>query len=440
MYCGNCLRDNALVAALRKYGHEVLMVPLYLPLTLDETDQSAGTPVFFSGINVYLDQQSPWFRAAPRWVHRTLAFPGLLKLAARRAGKTRPDTLGPLTLSMLQGEAGNQARELQDLSAWLKSQPPPDVISLSNALLLGMARTLKHALNRPLVCFLQGEDYFVDSLPEPHRSECWAVLAQRAKDADLFVAPSRYYAKEMLNRLELPAERVKVVYNGINLEGYSERAGSVVSGTNDWSSSRSSPEAPVLGYLARMCREKGLETLVRAFCEVRRRGRVPGLKLCVAGSLGPTDEPFVRDLEEKLAEMGCQQDVSFHPNVDRATKLELLRSFSVFCVPALYGEAFGLYVIEALAAGVPVVQPRTAAFPEIVELTGGGLLYDPASIEELSAGIEELLLDRTRARTLGTAGRRVVFEQFSADAMARNLVEAISNIESLPVVQAASTR
>ena len=70
MYCGNCFRDNALVAALRQMGHDVTMVPLYLPLTLDEEDQSAGTPIFFGGINVYLEQKLGLFRKAPRWLRR----------------------------------------------------------------------------------------------------------------------------------------------------------------------------------------------------------------------------------------------------------------------------------------------------------------------------------------------------------------------------------
>ena len=220
MYCGGCLRDNALVAALRKLGHQGLMVPLYLPLTLDEEDQSAGTPVFFGGINVYLAQKAALFRGAPGWLRDLFASPRLLKWAAGKAAKTRAADLGELTLSMLRGEAGNQAREIEELIAWLKTQPKPDVICLSNALLIGMVRRLKAELRVPVVCTLQGEDSFLDALPETHRAACWRTLAERAAEVDLFIAPSRYFGDLMRERLGLPADRVRVVYNGINLEGY----------------------------------------------------------------------------------------------------------------------------------------------------------------------------------------------------------------------------
>jgi glycosyltransferase involved in cell wall biosynthesis len=426
MYCGNCLRDNALVAALRQLGHNVLMVPLYLPLTLDESDQSAGTPVFFSGINVYLDQQSNWFRKAPKWLHQLLARPSLLKWAARQSAKTQASSLGPLTLSMLRGEAGHQARELDDLLIWLKAQPAPDVIFLSNALLLGMARKLKKELGRPLVCMLQGEDYFLDSLPEPHRQGCWETLAMCAQQADLFVAPSHYFAQVMGKRLGVHMDRIKVVYNGLNLDGFERLDAEAISEKLGHGAAATDPSRPpVLGYLARMCREKGLDTLVDAFIAVREREKVPGLKLCVVGSLGPADEPLVKDLQNRLRTADLEADATFHPNVDRTEKLRLLQSFSVFSVPALYGEAFGLYLIEALAAGVPVVQPRTAAFPELIEQTAGGVLYDHRNKDALAHAIEALLLAPGRARALGVAGRDVVFQRFSAEAMARAMAEAV---------------
>ena len=208
MYCGGCLRDNALVAALRRFGHQVTMVPLYLPLTLDEPDQSAETPVFFGGLNVYLEQKSALFRGAPGWFHGLLASRPLLNWAAGRAAKTRAADLGELTLSMLRGESGNQAREVDELIAWLKTQPPPDVLCLSNALLIGMVRRLKSELHVPVACALQGEDSFLDALPEAHRTACWQTLAERALEVDLFIAPSRYFGRLMQQRLGLPAERL----------------------------------------------------------------------------------------------------------------------------------------------------------------------------------------------------------------------------------------
>ncbi|MEI6389682.1 MAG: glycosyltransferase family 4 protein [Verrucomicrobiota bacterium] len=423
MFCGNCLRDNALVTALRNMGHQVLMLPLYLPLTLDEEDQSAGRPIFYSGINVYLDQKSALFRGAPGWFRDLFASRRLLHWAAGKAAKTRAQDLGEVTLSMLRGEAGNQARQLAELIAWLKTQPKPDVICLSNALLIGMARQLKTELGAALVCTLQGEDYFLDLLPESHRAACWKTLAERAAEVDLFIAPSRYFGDLMRERLGLPPNRVCVIHNGINLDGYDRQGRSAKSEVLSTLDPR--PSSPALGFFARMCREKGLDTLVEAYIVLRQRGRVKGLKLRIGGSCGPADKPFVDALRRQLQTSGLLDEVEFHPNLDRAGKLEFLRALSVFSVPARYGEAFGLYVVEALAAGVPVVQPRQGAFPELIDATGGGLLCAAGDPNALADAIEELLLNPSRARALGEAGRLAVFERFSAEAMAQATLQEL---------------
>src|SRR5205085_2487407 len=106
MYCGNCFRDNALVQALRSKGHSVVMVPLYLPMTLEEDDQSAGTPIFFGGVNVYLQQKSSMFKHLPRPLRQWLSSPAVLKWASGRAARTRAEDVGELTLSMMRGEEG----------------------------------------------------------------------------------------------------------------------------------------------------------------------------------------------------------------------------------------------------------------------------------------------------------------------------------------------
>jgi glycosyltransferase involved in cell wall biosynthesis len=445
MYCGNCLRDNALVQALRNLGHDVLMLPLYLPLTLDEPDQSGNSPIFFSGINVYLEQKSALFRHAPGWLHRLLASRPLLNWASGRAAKTQAAQLGELTLSMIRGEAGNQARELEELINWLKGQPKPDVIFLSNVLLVGLARRLQEELHTPIVCMLQGEDYFLDGLEEPFRTACWRSLAERTKHVDLFIALSHYFAGLMRERLRLLPEQVQVVYNGINLEGYKGESpvpGGSGPGELSPAVSGEQHQPPVIGFFARMCREKGLDILVEAFIQLRKRGRVGGLKLRVGGYCGPADEPFVASLRNRLNDAGLLDQVEFCPNLDHAAKIAFLRSLTVFSAPATYGEAFGLYVLEALAAGVPVVQPRSGAFPELIEATGGGVLCAAGKPQALAEAIEGLLLGPERARSLGRAGRQAVRESFTAETMAANTVKVVNALraQQRDGVATASTR
>ncbi len=417
MYCGNCLRDNALVTELRRMGHSTLMLPLYLPLTLDETDQSAGTPVFFGGVSVYLDQKWPWFRRAPAWLRRPLASPRVLRWAAGRAARTRAAEVGDLTVSMLRGEEGNQQRDLDRLVAWLATQPHPDAVLLSNALLIGMARRLKRDLGARVICMLQGEDDFLDAMSEPCRSQAWRTLAERAAEVDRLVAPSQYFADRMGQRLGLGRDKIAVVPNGIQLEGY------LMPGADDDRIVGSPARPPVVGYLARMSRDKGLDLLVEAFVELRRRDRAGRVRLRVAGSCTAADELFVRKLEGRLAAAGLAGEAEFRRNLDRAAKLEFLRSLTVFSVPAVYSEAFGLYLLEALAAGVPVVQPRAAAFPELLEATGGGVLCEPGNAPSLADALETLLLDPARRQALGRAGQASVWRDYSARRMAERMLE-----------------
>lgn len=406
MFCGNCFHDNALVAGLRRLGHNTLLLPLYLPMTLDEKDQSTGAPLFFSGINVYLEQKSSLFRKAPSWVHKIFNSPSLLKWASKAAGRTVPEDLGDLTISMLRGEEGNQARELDLLIDWLKKNEKPDLIVLSNSLLLGLARKLKKELQVPMVCLLQGEDYYLDHLPKASRNLAWQTAAERAREVDLFIAPSRYFADLMSQRLSLQPARVVVVHDGIRLQGYetppqSER-----------------PGPPVLGFFARMSPEKGLDRLVESFIQLKAQEEFSLLKLKIGGSRGPADEVFIKAQEKKLAEHQLSADVTWFPNATRDEKIAFLKSLDLFSVPALYGEGFGLYLLEAWAAGVPVIQPRHGAFPELIEATGGGVLYDPSRAGALGEAIQELLRNRKKARDLGQAGQKAVREKFNADRMA----------------------
>ncbi len=419
-YCGTCIRDNALAVALRRLGHDAMMVPMYLPPTLDEESAAENSPLFFGGVNAYLQQVSGFFRKTPRWFDRLLDSPGLLKMAGKRAGMTKASELGDMTLSMLRGEDGNQAKELDNLMEWLSSDDgKADVIILSNALLMGLARRIKRETKALVACTLQGEDTFIDALKAPYNQQSWDTLTERASDVDVFIPVSQYHADIMTKRMHLPKEKVHVVYNGISIEGYQDKAKSFDDVFVEYFG------CPTIGYLARMYPPKGLGTLVDAYIYLRKKATVPNLKLKIAGSQTAGDVSYVATLTKKLAAEGLAQDVSFFPNIDHKEKVAFLKSLSVFSVPATYGESFGLYVIEALAAGVPVVQPRHAVFPELLAKTGGGVLCEPDNPAALADAIEGLLRDPEKAKALGAEGRQTVLEKFSADAMARNVARII---------------
>jgi glycosyltransferase involved in cell wall biosynthesis len=403
-YCGSCLRDHALVSELQIRGHEVTMVPMYLPLVLDG-GQSPDSPLFFGGINVYLQQKSALFRKLPAWADKVFDHEALLRMASKNAGMTRPRDLGELCLSTLRGEEGKQVKEIRKLVDWLRNEPPADLIVLSNAMLAGLARSLKTALGLPVVCTLQGEDSFLDSLPPELAEASWATLRERMEDVDAVVAVSQYYGDLMAERLALPADKLHVVHNGIAIDDVELRT--------------SLPEPPVIGYLAAMCRGKGLDILSDAFIRLKADNRIPNLQLRVIGTVTKADEPYLAEIAKRLESAGVMDDVSFHRNVTREEKQRLLSTLSVLSVPADYGEAFGLYVLEALAAGVPVVQPDHAAFPELLAATKGGRLCEHRNPEDLARVLAELLANPEALVELGANGRRAVEAAFTAAAMAQ---------------------
>jgi len=428
-YCENCLRDAALIRAVAKLGHDPLMVPLYLPLKIDEPTSVPAAPVFFGGINVYLQQKSGLWRRLPRWLTRWLDAPWLLRWAARRAGMTRARDLADTTLSMLRGEDGHQARELERLIDWLATEERPDLVSLSNCMLIGAARRLKERLRVPVVCALQDEDIFLDGLPEPQRTQAYDAIAERAAHMDAFLAVSHYYGALMRERLRLPADKLHVVHNGIPLEGYSPApdAGRDSGFPSDQSaicnlqSAIAAGVPPAIGFLERLCHEKGPDTLAEAFLLLRPR--LPALKLRLAGGWTTADEPLLASIRKRVADAGATQDVEFLPNLQRAERQAFLRTLSVLSVPSRHPEAFGMYVVEALAAGVPVVLPRKGAFPELTEATGGGILYDGDGPEPLAAALGELLADPARARELGACGREAVRRDFCVEETARKTIK-----------------
>ncbi|MHC4727369.1 MAG: glycosyltransferase family 4 protein [Planctomycetota bacterium] len=408
-YCENCLRDAALLKAMMDVGHDVLSVPLYLPLSADVSDSVIKSPIFFGGINVYLQQKSSFFQKTPRWFDKLLDSPKLLKWIGRLAGMTSAKDLGQTTTSMLRGEQGRQIKELDRLVDWLYEQDTKtDVVCLSNIMLVGLAKRIKQRLGVPVFCLLQDEDGFLDGLPSPYSNQAWQILAERASDIDAFISVSKYYAGVMQQRLEIASERVYVVYMGISLDGYELR--------------QDEPEVPTIGYLSRMCPDKGLDTLVDAFVHLKKNEKLKNAKLRITGGKMSDDGKFLNKIRQQLDSSGLIDDVEFLSDFDNKTKSAFLQTLSVLSVPEKQPVAYGLYVLEALAAGVPVVEPSSGVFPEILDMTGGGMLFEPNNTAALTTAIEKLLIEPDYARKLGKQGRDAVFEKFNIEQTAKEIV------------------
>jgi glycosyltransferase involved in cell wall biosynthesis len=414
MYCGSCLRDNALAAELMARGHDVTLLPIYTPTLTDEENVSENR-VFFGGISVYLEQHSALFRSTPWIVDKLWDSQLALKLAARRSIAVNPRLLGEMTVSMLKGEDGFQRKELLKLISWLKSEPLPDLVTLPNALLIGLGGPIRDALNRPVSCTLQGEDLFLHGLEEPYRADSLELMRSQVNDVDHFVSVSHFYAEYMSGYLGIPEKKIDVVPLGINLNGY-ELA------------ERSSSERFTIGFFARVAPEKGLHVLCEAYHRLRESGRLTNARLEVAGYLAPEHRPYLSGIQQQMKEWGLGDELHYRGVLDRQEKIEFLQGLNLLSVPATYDEPKGMFLLEAMACGIPVVQPRRGSFPEMLERTGGGILVEPDAPESLAEGILRIATDENLAHQLGLNGYEGVREHYTVRRMADRAIEVYQRL------------
>jgi len=414
MYCGSCLRDNTLAAELKKQGHDIVLVPLYTPTRTDEANVS-DQGVFLNGISVCLEQESAFFRRPHRLLDSLWDAPWMLKLASRTSIRVNPRLLGGMTVSMLRGEEGFQRKEIQRLTAWLSGQEPPDIVTLPNSLLIGLARPIREAVNRPVCCTLQGEDLFLDQLPEPYRTQAVELIRAKVGEVDGFAAVSEFSADYWLRRLAIPERKMEVVPLGINLEGY-----------DPFRRVRTGPFT--VGYLARVAPEKGLHLLAESYLRLRRDTDFSASALEAAGYLAPEHRGYLRAIERRMKDAGLAREFRYRGPLDRAGKIEFLGNLDILSVPATHDEQKGISLLEAMACGVPVVEPRRGAFPEILKRTGGGLLVEPDDPDSLADGIYRLWKDPGLAAELGRKGAQGVREHYGAERMAARALQAYASI------------
>ena len=415
MYCGSCFRDNALAAELIAQGHEVSLVPMYTPTRTDEPNATTSRRVLFGGISVYLQQLSPIFRKTPRFLDRLWDWPALISTFANRASSTDARMLGDLTVSMLEGEHGILRKEFAKLADWMAGEPLPDVTIITNSLLIGLAAPLRRQTARPVFVTLQGEELFLDGLPPLYRDKAIALIRQQLRHVDRFVAVSEHGARYMQQLFAIPPSQMSVVPLGINMNGYQ----------------RAAPAAGqfTVGYLARIAPEKGLRLLAEAYVLFKRQVGAAPTRLRAAGYIAPGPNPYLDDVKRVLSSAGLEHDFVYQGEVDRSGKIGFLRELDVLSVPAIYDEPKGFSLLEAMACGVPVVQPNHGAFPEILARTGGGVLSRSDAPEDVADAIYELWKDPARAKTLGRRGAEGVRNHYTVTHMAGAVLKAYQDAQ-----------
>jgi glycosyltransferase involved in cell wall biosynthesis len=416
MYCGSCARDNALAAELMAQGHDVALVPVYTPTRTDEPNVSRRR-VLFGGLSVYLQQHVTLFRRTPRFLDRILDAPSLIEACSGRAVSHDPRLLGELTLSMLRGAQGPLQKEFDKLLEWLRGEPPPDIVSLPNSLLIALAAPLAQAWKRPVCCTLQGEELFLQELREPFRQQAIDLIRIQVAQVDRFIAVSEFCARFMSEFLAIPRHKMAVVPLGINLAGYDRRRPTARQG-----------DEFRIGYFARVAPEKGLRELAEAYILLRQLAGSAPFRLEAAGFLAARHREYLEKVRGLLEDAGLAGEFMYQGELDRDRKVEFLSSLDVLSVPTPYDEPKGIFLLEAMACGVPVVQPRRGGFVEIVEKTGGGLLVEPDNAEALAEGLFHLWQNREAAAALGERAFGGVRTHYSVGQSAARLLEIYEEV------------
>jgi glycosyltransferase involved in cell wall biosynthesis len=414
MYCGSCLRDNVLAKSLMDAGHDVLLIPTYTPTRTDEQNVSRGR-LFLGGINIYLQQHFEFFRKTPKFFDRLLDFKPLLKLVTRMGISVDPADLGKLTVAMLEGMNGPLRKEIRRLARFLSEEVSPDIVTIPNSLLIALAPAIKEELDVPVVCTLQGEELFLDGLIDPFHDRAAQIIREQVKYIDAFIAVSHFGARHMAEILDIPIARIHVVPLGIRFDGFV--------------AAEDRQEDPfTIGYLARIAPEKGLHLLCDAYRSFRSRSGGMESRLWAAGYHPPEHKSYFEDIQRKLSDWGHLDHFRYHGELNRQEKLRYLSRLSVFSVPTSFDDPKGLFLLEAMAAGIPVVQPRRGAFTEVIEKTKGGILVEPDNPDALAQGLLDMMQNPEKRKKLSEKAFHGVRTHYSLSRMTEKSVEVFQNI------------
>ncbi len=406
-YCENCLRDLTLVRAMQRAGHEMTLVPMYLPIAMDQQVEKAAAPLFMGGLNVYLQQKFSLFRKTPRWLDKCLDNPKLLTRLGKLAGMTTAKQLGQTTVSMLQGTHGKQQKEIARLTDWLAGlDDKPEVIIVSNILLAGLAPAIKEKLDVPVVCLLQDEEDFLDMLPPTYAKQAWQLVAHQSQSFDLFISVSEFYKRKLARRLEIDPNRMLAMPMGLEPGAFTPSP---------------PPEVPTVGYLSKMCYDHGLDILINAVHLLRRDQRLKNIKLRITGGSSSADATFLDNMRSRISTLRIDDHVEFVEDYQLQSRRQFLESLSLMVLPTRKPLAYGLCALESLAAGRPFVTPDLGVFTEIANNTGAGILYEPNNAVKLAETLRPLLVSPPLLAQLGQQGAAAVSKMYSIDETVRQM-------------------
>ena len=400
-YCGNCFRDNLQANALRSAGHDVVIMPLYLPLK--DLSFQADTPLFFPATSYFLSQKYFKKRSLPRWMGKILDSNFVLNIAASLSGSTTSEGLENLTLSMIYGDGSAFEQQAQSIVDWIKDHERPDIIHLSSTLVIGIAKAIRQAIDIPIVCSLQDEEVWVDKLEKRYADTAWQGILDNVRYINRFVTTSEFY-KQMITTRFPQIKDVNVVYSGVDTEKYA---------------CDSYPNEPVIGFFYHMNEENGLGILTDAFVILKQKGQFDALRLRIGGGYTSADKKFLNKIRRKLAPY--KDKVDWHETYSLNEHADFYKEISIICVPITFDESIGLYLCEAFAAGRPAIEPATGSFSEIVG--DAGIVYEKNTSDCLADAIEQLLTDETKLNQCRANALHISATRYNKKTLANGLNE-----------------
>jgi glycosyltransferase involved in cell wall biosynthesis len=237
----------------------------------------------------------------------------------------------------------------------------------------------------------------------------WKLMSEKAEYVSAFISVSEFYAGVMKQKMDIPDEKLLSVHIGVDPADYTFKP--------------VGEKKRKIGYVSRMCHENGMDILVDAFILLKQKKGFEDVELVLTGGSTGDDKKFIAENRARLKSNNLLDQVDFHEDFEEEGLRAFLDKVTAVSVPVRNGEAFGIYLLECMVSGVPVVQPALGAFPEIVELTGGGVIYEPNTPEALATALEKLLNDPGSHDRISREGVKGVEKHFHIDIQAERMVK-----------------